>query len=52
MWKHIISSVCTGCGMEIVKLPQAAQQAAGGRGARDKPPAGRTADCHCIVAPH
>ena len=40
MWKHVIIFVCAGGGMGIVKLPQAAQQAAGGRGARCKPPAG------------
>ena len=33
MWKHVIIFQCTGGGMEIVKLPQAAQLANGGRGA-------------------
>ena len=41
MWKHLIICQCTGGGgMGIVKLPLAVQQAAGGRGARCKPPAG------------
>ena len=51
-WKHISIFVCTGGGIEIVKMPQAAQQAARGQGARRKPPAGWTADCHCIVERH
>ena len=40
MWKHLIICQCTGGGMGIVKLPQAGQQAAVGRGRTVDPTAG------------
>ena len=49
--EHIIIFVCAGGGMEIVKLPQAANQAAGDLGGGGyRPSTGRTADRQRIVA--